>query len=226
MPTENERNLKKFELFIPLPGKKIEELKTRSIIDTLTIQNVQELKEKTNIDLIFSFRFLDRETEAFNLGKVCSEWFISLLEVLKEISILSWVQLRQMETHYHVHPQDWKKTNYKYELFDKKTMLQLECVQFGLNKSKGRVHGFRIDNVFYIYWLDPFHNMSDSLGYGRQQLYTRPNSCFEKLNLEIAKLKEENGKLQKENHQCEVDNEALLQEIIEKEEIIKALKHN
>lgn len=40
-------------------------------------------------------------------------------------------------------------------------LVSLEAWQFEVRpKSDGRVHGFVIDDTFYVVWLDPFHRLS------------------------------------------------------------------
>lgn len=94
-----------------------------------------------------------------------------------------------------LHPIDWEKTNCSppenYE--------QLEYWQFRINKSKGRVIGFRIDNIFYITWIDPYHNLTDSEGYGGVDWYKPGKTDFEKQQERIAELEERNRSLQEEN---------------------------
>ena len=55
------------------------------------------------------------------------------------------------------------------------TEIQYEWYQFRISKSKGRVIGIKIDNVFYIVYLDPFHNLINSEGYGKQKKQPPPN---------------------------------------------------
>ena len=125
--------------------------------------------------LLFSFTAFDRHNELFNLGgqsedkTVGGKWFIELLDCLKSISDKTILELMNRSTH-DLHPIDWSKTNAKPpEGYD-----QLEYWQFRLNKSRGRVIGTIIDNVFYVMWLDPYHNLTDSEGYGGVQKYPEP----------------------------------------------------
>lgn len=77
----------------------------------------------------------------------------------------------------------------------------MDCCQFALSKGKGRVHGFKIDNVFYVYWLDPNHNMYDVEGYEPHTAYKHKPlpDCLEQMNFRNLQLMEENRSLQKEN---------------------------
>ena len=82
---------------------------------------------------------------------------------------------------------DWKKANTK----PPENAEQLEYWQFRISKSKGRVIGAIIDNVYYIVWLDAHHNLTNSEGYGREQFYRKPKSAYEELEAENERLKEE-----------------------------------
>lgn len=39
----------------------------------------------------------------------------------------------------------------------------------------GRVIGILIDAVFYVVWLDPYHNLTNSEGYGGVKKYPKPD---------------------------------------------------
>lgn len=166
-------------------------------LDKLRI-NKESIKKRVDEKLVFSFELLDREHEYFNLGKVCSEWYLELLDVLKHISSLTWKELStQYGPTYQPHNYDWKKTNFKFNL-DQDILDQMEPRQIRINKSKGRIHGLLIGNRFYIHWLDRYHNMTDSKGYGKAEKYPYPKTCFENqqdqihnLNREVCYLKSE-----------------------------------
>ncbi len=125
--------------------------------------------------LLFSFANFDRTHKLFNLGgnsedkTVGGQWFLKLLDCLKSVSGKSITELMQKSTH-DLHPIDWSKTNTNppagYE--------QLEYWQFRVDKSNGRVIGIIVNNVFYIVWLDPYHNLTDSEGYGGVKKYPQP----------------------------------------------------
>ena len=123
----------------------------------------------------FSFACFDREHELFNLGDnsspdgvISGKWFLSLLDCLKSVSNQRISDLRS--SIHDLHPIDWEKANasppYGFE--------QLEYWQFRINKSRGRVIGFKIDNTFYVVWLDPHHNLTDSEGYGKAEKHRPP----------------------------------------------------
>lgn len=163
-----------------------------------------EINKRTNEKIIFSFSFLDMEHELFNLGSmekrkvpICSEWFVTLIQTLNEISKLTPNELKTSQrNHYDFHPHEWEKVSAKFN-FNNEFLEQVDGVQFRLSLSKGRVHGFMIGNRFYIVWLDPYHNMNPDDRHGGLKYYEKPKTCFEKLTDEILSLKKENQELMK-----------------------------
>ena len=160
---------------------------------------IENLEETRTDKLIFSFRFLDKTHEAFNLGNTKENWFISLLEILKEVCGLTRNQLVvEQRQYYEAHTHDWSKLDFKYN-YDEAFLEQVECLQFRLSKSRGRVHGFIIGNRFYVVWLDPHHNLYPSENHGGRKLYNQPLNCYDKLQAEYNELK----------HQCQELSELL-----------------
>jgi len=127
----------------------------------------------------FSFACFDRTHELFNLGDntqegiVCGKWFLELLDCLKSVSNKTVSELK-VSLH-DLHPITWEKTNVNAPAYSE----QYEYWQFRINKSRGRVIGFLIDGVFYVVWLDPHHNLTDSEGYGGINRYKAPMSVYE-----------------------------------------------
>ena len=147
----------------------------------------------------FSFSCFDREHKLFNLGDKSSQdgvvsgnWFLDLIDCFKNVCNCN---IYELKTSAHdLHPIDWEKTNaappQNYE--------QLDFKQFRISKSKGRVIGFSIDNVFYIMWFDPHHNLTDSEGYGTVAYHCRPQSEHEKNEQKIKELEEKTAYLMDE----------------------------
>jgi len=58
------------------------------------------------------------------------------------------------------HPIDWNDTTQSSFGLPNEDQLVEEPYQFSISVNKhGRVHGFFIDNVFYIVWFDPNHRL-------------------------------------------------------------------
>ena len=139
----------------------------------------------------FSFACFDRTHKLFNLGgdgetgTVSSGWFIDLLDCLKSVSNMS---IQDMKRSMHdLHPINWSRANASTP----DGQMQADYWQFRVNKSKGRVIGFLIDGVFYVVWLDPHHNLTDSEGYGTVRIYNAGLSDYERLQAEVESGKEE-----------------------------------
>lgn len=147
----------------------------------------------------FSFASFDRTHELFNLGGkgedgvIEGKWFIDLLECLRDVCNSRVYDLKN--SMHDLHPIDWSKSNTD----PPKNFEQYEYWQFRLNKSRGRVIGFKLENVFYILWLDPYHNLTDSEGYGGVKTYPKPMSEYEQLQTKIQDQKKKIEELEKEN---------------------------
>lgn len=148
--------------------------------------------------LVFSFSFFDRSHELFNLGQnqkgdaVSNIWFIDLLDCLKDVSNMTIMEMRQ--SMHQLHPVSWKNAN----ISPPNNSEQYEYWQFRINKSKGRIIGIKIGNIFYVVWLDPHHHLIDSDGYGKAAYYEQPLSSYEILEEENRTLQAEVNRLKKE----------------------------
>lgn len=143
--------------------------KSASVLSTIEKKN-----EKESEKIKFSFELFDRTHPFFNLGETCHSWFIEFLDALQTISTNTWTDFKKLKK-YDVHPySDGSKFEYNIDKFEEK---KENAWQFRINKTKGRIHGLFIDNIFYIHWLDPHHNMTDSKGYEKARKIESPLSC-------------------------------------------------
>lgn len=157
--------------------------------------------EDTEKYLKFCFELFDRNHPLFNLGchptksaALHGEWFIDLLDCLREVSATPISDLRK-DSH-DLHPVNWSSDNINARKPAEHE--QLEYWQFRLNKGNGRVIGAKIGCFFYIVWLDPHHNLIDSEGYGKARYYYRPKTEYEKLSEECDSLRDENNHLKQQ----------------------------
>lgn len=130
-----------------------------------TLETLQAEKENENPKIKISFQFFRKDIEIFNLGSVDAGWFASLMESLTLLSNITKVQLfGEYRKKFLPHPYDnIANLNYVDEFL---TNPQYECWQLRISKSDGRIHGFFIDNIFYIRFLDKEHNMYNDKRYG------------------------------------------------------------
>lgn len=57
--------------------------------------------------------------------------------------------------------------------------------------SKGGVHGAVSDNIFYIIWFDPHHNLYPDKNHGGLKRIIPPSTCCKDRDYEIEHLKNE-----------------------------------
>ena len=186
MPKNTEkRKENKFQLPKPVKQNKIPE----------KLPFDQEVVARSKI--FFSFLFLERKHDLFNLGgnsddkTVGGKWFLDLLDCLKSISGKTIQEIAKKP--YCLHPINWKTANVGCPFYP-----QAEWYPFRINKTRGRVVGFLIGGVFYVVWLDAHHNLTNSEGYGDVNQYSQPLSEYETLKKENEDLKRENERLSQE----------------------------
>lgn len=190
---------------IPMPNvkRKMIKLPAQSIpeaVDSEKITLPYNGNAVTEKGLYFSFACFDRNHKLFNLGEngnqdsvVSGKWFLDLFECLKSVNNMTFSELKASK--HQLHPIDWNKCNAKPpECFE-----QLNYWQFRIDKSKGRVHGFILNHtpndIFFVMWLDPHHNLSDSEGYGTATYHYRPKSTYETMQEKMEALQDENNRL-------------------------------
>lgn len=149
----------KFDLSHAVPSK-IPTGKKRT--NLLTNEDINKIEARKKEEVIFSWRLFDRNHEYFNVGKCEESWFISLLDGLRDISRMTVGEFRQHSERrgLRVHSHNWQRATAKFNMpGDWFEQNKENCLQFSVSKAKGRVHGILIDNIFYIVWLDPYHNL-------------------------------------------------------------------
>lgn len=114
----------------------------------------------------FLFSCFDRTHKFFNVREVTVSWFVDLLNCFKNVSGNTISELKN--SIHDFHPVNWSKTNVKHP------SEQGEYWQFRMNKSKDRVIVLLIENIFYVVWLDPHHNLTNSEGYSGVKKFPPP----------------------------------------------------
>lgn len=108
----------------------------------------------------FSFKYYEKNHDKFVVDNKQTEYWLTLLERLRSLSSWSVQELLiNRSSSIRFHPIKWEDTSEKKEfrLPDEEQLVDIPY-QFSLSSNQhGRVHGFFIDQVFYIVWLDPDH---------------------------------------------------------------------
>ena len=179
-----------------IPEVKAIEKDASKILQTLKEENRGQDKK-----IKISFQFFDRKNKLFNLGEIEKEWFIDLLDVLQ---LLSSITRKQLSGEYYgkFHPHPYDNVDILNCKDDMLTNPQYEAWQLRLDKSHGRLHGFFVENTYYIRFIDRWHNMYDDKKYGGVQYKVFPTTEYDKLEqkyeekvIEAEQYKEKNEKL-------------------------------
>ena len=120
------------------------------------IQNAQVLVN-------FSFKYLkdfDGE-DKFGCIKHDSSYFIHFLGRIKNVSTLNCLELKTNHSQaLRAHPINWNDTTEEKFGIPAEDQIVDQPYQFSIQANEcGRVHGFFINNTFYVVWLDKHHNL-------------------------------------------------------------------
>ena len=183
LPNRSESN-------IPLQRVNLDSSNKGSLFTEEAKDTIRKYREQ---NLMFSWKFFDRHHEYFNLGQTEAAWYINCLDAMRDISNM---QIKDFQRHAHpplrVHRHEWDTVSAKYPL-PQVLLEEIEndTYQFALSRANGRVHGFLIENLFFIVWLDPNHNLYPMKQHGGLTYCDQQKDCYECLELENEKLKDE-----------------------------------
>lgn len=161
------------------------------------------LESYKNEKVVFSWRYFRGDHEAFNCGGVDKSWFMDLMNQLKNVSDMKLVDYHlSVGKPLRVHKHDWNRVAFKYDHLSSEQLTQIEddTTQFSISTARGRVHGFMIENLFFVVFLDPDHNMYPRNG---PVYHDPPLSSYEILENEILDLKRSLEEAKKENIELE-----------------------
>jgi hypothetical protein len=125
-------------------------------------QSVHKSKELPDDLVRLSFRHYT-PTEKFCLpaGEDLAAYAPVLFDRLKQVSGMRLSEFTRYNKTLRNHSHDWASTTEADGYIHLSQQLQ-QCTpyQFSLTANEhGRVHGILIDEVFYVVWLDPAHNL-------------------------------------------------------------------
>lgn len=161
---------------------KAEENKTHSKIRFAYIADGE------NDKIVFSFKSVSRN-EFFNLDSTCSNWANELFEIMKFVSDISVKEVyagkysgkgSPFRIHQHINASPPCKTPSSVNIED--------MWQIRISKSKGGIHGVFCENIFYVIWFDPHHNLYPDERYGGIKKINPPVSCCKDREEQISDL--------------------------------------
>ena len=144
-------------------------------------------------EIVFSLKKLDIN-DYFNIDCTCPNWSSDLMRMMQSISQL---KLSDFKTNtglrgskYRIH--NHKNANPPVSLPNKVDVKLDDMLQIRIEKNKGGIHGYLVENTFYVVWLDPLHNMYPNERYGGLKKIKSPTTCCGWNDEELKRLQKEN----------------------------------
>ncbi len=178
--------------------KKIPKANRIKIIPEPIIKNEERFNK-----LLFSFTLFE-QNKYFSVSGTCFKWTSDLLIVLQEMSntdIKVFNSDRNFRNSYRIH--NCASSNPPCSV--PKSIPKEELIQFSLSISKGRVIGTLIENVFYIIWIDPHHNLYPDENHGGLTKHKIPSHCC------CGEYMDEYNKMKEKIKGLEIENKELLE---------------
>lgn len=107
----------------------------------------------------FSFKYYQTDNSKFSPQTCSADYWVALVERLKGLSTMTLKEfMTDRGSTLRSHPIKWEETSERSFGLPNEEQLVDTPYQFSISSNaRGRVHGFFIDDVFYIVWLDPDH---------------------------------------------------------------------
>lgn len=148
--------------------------------------------------LLFSFAAIQKN-DFFNLDGTCQNWAADLFDSLQKASQIKLTDVyagkysgKTSPFRIHSHA-GIGKTCAIPDGVDIEDMWQIR-----ISQSKGGIHGIFSENVFYIIWFDPQHNLYPDKKHGGVKKIIPPSTCCKERESEVLLLKEEILELKEE----------------------------
>lgn len=154
--------------------------------------------ENKNEKVLFSFEAVEKN-EYFNLDGTCQNWAADLFDTMQKVSRIELKDIYAGKysgrtSPFRIHRHENAKPPCKLP----SNILLEDMWQIRISVSKGGIHGIFFDNVFYIIWFDPQHNLYPDKNHGGLKKVISPSTCCKDRDMEIKQLKEKNDRLQKD----------------------------
>ncbi|MGB3515574.1 MAG: hypothetical protein WBA43_03905 [Elainellaceae cyanobacterium] len=130
-----------------------------------SVSGIESTKLKPQ-GISFSFKYYQNDHHKFSCSEKAATYWLTLIDRLKAISGLSNKELlANRSSALRCHPIRWEDTSeYGFGLPNEEQLVDIPY-QFSVSSNEhGRVHGFLIDEVFYVVWLDPEHLLYPAKG--------------------------------------------------------------
>ena len=144
-----------------------------------------------NKKVVFSFEAINKN-EYFNLDGTCQNWSADLFNTMQTVSRIEVKDIyagkysgknSTLRIHQHEKAKPPCKVPYKISLDD--------MWQIRISLSKGGIHGIFSENIFYVIWFDPHHNLYPDKNHGGLKKIIPPSTCCKDRDTELKRLREE-----------------------------------
>ena len=138
--------------------KKIKKLESKQASSS---SRIKPTKVKPPQGISFSYRYFKDDNEKFLISNKDARYLEALIQRLRDLSSMTVNEITVINAkRLRCHAIDWDRTTETcFGLFNEEQLVDTPY-QFQLSSNEhGRVHGFFIENVFYIVWLDPDHRL-------------------------------------------------------------------
>lgn len=141
--------------------------------------------------VLFSFEAIERN-EYFNLDGTCQNWAADLIETMQKVSGLTMSEIYAGKysgktSPFRIHQHEKANAPCKVP-----PTVSLENMwQIRISKSKGGIHGIFADNVFYVIWFDPHHNLYPDENHGGLKKIIPPSTCCKDRDEQLTQLSKE-----------------------------------
>mgnify|MGYP004477526243 FL=1 len=154
--------------------------------------------ENKHEKVLFSFESVEKN-EYFNLDGTCQNWAADLFDTMQKVSRIALKDIYAGKysgktSPFRIHRHEDAKPPCKLP----SNILLEDMWQIRISISKGGIHGIFFDNIFYVIWFDPQHNLYPDKNHGGLKKVIPPSTCCKDRDMEIKQLKEENDRLQKD----------------------------
>lgn len=154
--------------------------------------------ENKHEKVLFSFEAVEKN-EYFNLDGTCQNWAADLFDTMQKVSRTALKDIYAGKysgktSPFRIHRHEGAKPPCKLP----SNILLEDMWQIRISISKGGIHGIFFDNIFYVIWFDPQHNLYPDKNHGGLKKVIPPSTCCKDRDMEIKQLKEENDRLQKD----------------------------
>lgn len=151
-----------------------------------------------NEKVLFSFASVNKN-QYFNLDGTCQNWASDLFDIMQQVSRINVKDIyagrysgRNSTLRIHRHG------NAKPPCNVPDTVSLDDMWQIRISLSKGGIHGVFSENIFYVIWFDPHHNLYPDPNHGGLKRVIPPSTCCKDRDIEIGDLRKQVDELREE----------------------------